>query len=370
MRDRIMLMQEYRLIDLVDDMRQGRDVFFRFVRLARDIMTRNVKTLTLDDTVDTCLEFMHVNKVRHVPVIDGDAGENRETCLVGVVSERDLLRQVSPYAGKLGQEETDPQALAKKLHQVLSRDPVTVSPETSIPETIGIMLDHKFDMVPVVVGRRLMGIVTPADIINLFVMLDVIQHLCENALAGQKDKRFIDMLSGGIQEAANLLRSVLHRAEDIMTKPAVCLREEDGLAKAIELIQKENFRHILVTDDHGKLTGLISDREILSRLPMPKGQKRILSQLFRARLFDVDPRHPCLELKLGEIMKRHIVHVSSDCDFYEAVRLLHTRKISSLPVLDEEKRPCGIITASDVMRALQAAYMLIDKRRNLVQTCV
>ena len=60
--------RQSRLIDLIDDMRNGRDVIFQSIHLVKDIMTCDVKTLTLDDTIETCLEFMKDNKVRHMPL--------------------------------------------------------------------------------------------------------------------------------------------------------------------------------------------------------------------------------------------------------------------------------------------------------------
>ena len=59
--------EQFRLIDLIDDMCEGKDVFFRLVRLVKDIMNHDIKTLTLDDTIEGCLKFMKDYKVRHVP---------------------------------------------------------------------------------------------------------------------------------------------------------------------------------------------------------------------------------------------------------------------------------------------------------------
>lgn len=102
---------QFRLIDLIDDMCDGKDVFFRSVRVAKDVMTNDVKTLTLDDTVEVCLKFMKDKEVRHVPVMDIPTEEEGKPYFVGVVSERDMFRQVSPYVGKVGEEDTDSKAL-------------------------------------------------------------------------------------------------------------------------------------------------------------------------------------------------------------------------------------------------------------------
>jgi len=82
----------FRLIDLIDDMLSGKDVFSQFVRTVKDIMPNNVKTLTLDDTVGKALQFMKQSGIRHVCVVDIPLGEEKKPYFVGVISERDIFR--------------------------------------------------------------------------------------------------------------------------------------------------------------------------------------------------------------------------------------------------------------------------------------
>ncbi|GAF85715.1 unnamed protein product, partial [marine sediment metagenome] len=67
-------------------------VSFQPMRVARDIMNADVKTLTLDHTVKQCVQFMEGRRVRHVPIVDfPDEGE-KKPYFIGVVSQRDMLR--------------------------------------------------------------------------------------------------------------------------------------------------------------------------------------------------------------------------------------------------------------------------------------
>ena len=99
--------QAPRLIDLIDDLCAGKDVFFRLVRVAGDVMTRRLKALTLDDTIEDALQFIREHNVRHIPLVDAPIGDERAPCFVGIVSERDVFRQISPFAGKLGETEEE-----------------------------------------------------------------------------------------------------------------------------------------------------------------------------------------------------------------------------------------------------------------------
>ncbi len=55
--------EQRRFIDVLDDMSNGKDVFFQLVRHVQDVMTKNVKMLTLDDTIEASLMFMTENRV-------------------------------------------------------------------------------------------------------------------------------------------------------------------------------------------------------------------------------------------------------------------------------------------------------------------
>lgn len=355
--------RQSRLIDLIDDMRNGRDVIFQSIHLVKDIMTCDVKTLTLDDTIETCLEFMKDNKVRHIPIMDVLTEEREKPYFVGVVSQRDVFRQISPYLGKVGEAETDSKALHQQLGQIVTRNPKSVSPETGIPEMLTIMVDNHIDMVPVLSDGELVGIITAADIIKLFVRLDAIRLLYIHSGTVGKNRRLVDLLAGGSDDVAAALSSVLRKVEDIMTEQVVCLKEQDKLAKAMKVMQKGKFRHVPVVDNGRRLLGIISDRDILRHLPMRSRQSRIQAKIFRSSLFNVDPEDSSLEMPLGRIMSRHVFHVLPSCSFYEAVKMLDEMKISCLPMVDEGKKLHGIVTVTDVMRGLLAACTLTAKSR-------
>ncbi|MCH7557121.1 MAG: CBS domain-containing protein [Planctomycetes bacterium] len=369
--------EQFRLIDLIDDMCEGKDVFFRSVRLVEDIMSHDIKTLTLDDTVEVCLKFMKDYKVRHVPIMEIPTEKDGKPYFVGIVSQRDLFRQISPYVGKIGEKETDLKAMRQTLGQVVTRNPKSASPQTPIPDMITFMVEDRIDMVPVLDDGDMVGIVTSADIVKLFVRLGAIRQLHVKAgKAGEapqggnsKNKQLLDLLSGGSNEVVDVLSSVLRTVEDVMTDQVVSLEEQDNLAKAMDVMQEGKFRHVPIVDKQGRLTGIVSDRDILRYLPMRSRQSQVQTarsagtsaEIFRSKLFDVAPEDASLGLSVKSIMSQEIVHVLPTCSFYDAVKMLHEMKISCLPVVDDEKKLRGIVTATDVMRGLLAAYKLTEK---------
>ena len=350
-----------RLIDLLDDMSSGKDVFFRMVRRVEDAMTEKVKTLRLDDTLETSLKFMKGNKVRHIPVVDNPTGEAGKQCLVGVVSQRDVFRQISPYVGKIGQIESDLKALKQPITQIITRNPKCVCTDTTIADAITIMIDNHIDILPVLSGQHLTGVVSTTDILRLFVRLNAVCLLCRNTEKKQPAERVVDLLGGNSQKAKVDVLSVFQTVRDIMTEQPVCMESNGTLAKAMDIMRKGKFRHVPVVEKQKKLVGVISDRDILLNLPFRCGQSKRLADVFRDRLFDVALNEPAVRQEVRKLMKSDAACVLPDCEFHTAVAMLYDRKISCLPVVDQEKNLLGIVTVTDVMRGLLAAYRLFNK---------
>ena len=354
----------FRLIDLIDDMCAGKDVFFRFVRAVKDIMPNSVKTLTLDDTVGKAFQFMKQSDIRHVCVVDIPIGDEKKPYFVGVVSERDILRQIIPNTEKVKGAKTNPKVQRQLLGQVVTRKPKTVSPETSIPNMLSIMLDKHVDMVPVLDGEDLVSVITTADVMKLIIRFDTIYRLSakpkETDHAPNKN-RSSDRLSGGADNVTPLLTIVLQTVKDMMTEQVVCLGTDNNLAAAMKAMKNGKFRHVPIVDEEGTLVGILSDRDVLRYLPFVGGQRLPGTGAFRSSLFHVDMRDPSLSLIISSIMTRNVTHIRPNCSFYDAVKMLQELKISCLPVVNEEKKLRGIVTVTDIMRALLGAYELAEK---------
>ena len=253
------------LIDVIEDMCTEKDVHLRPMHVAQDIMNVDVKTLTLDHTVNQCIKFMESRRVRHVPVVDLPYEGEKKPYFIGIISQRDILRINAPDGKEAGKQKTDQRALRQLLVQIVARKPKSVSPQTSVPDVITTMLSNHIDMVPVLNDGDLAGIITTTDFLRLFFKLDkVINQLCpalkKGSLPSENDLNSTAM-------AETLFSWISQSVRKIMVEEFICLEPQENIARAIEVMQDEEIRHILIKDEQGKFLGLISDRDILRSLP-------------------------------------------------------------------------------------------------------
>ncbi len=129
-----------------------------------DIMTRRVVTVEMDDTLDTIQSIFHHARFHHVMVLD------EEGHLAGVISDRDLLKALSPFLDTLSERTKDADTLKKKAHQVMSREPVTARPDTKICDAANKLVRRSISCLPVIDKHdEIVGIVTWKDILRRIV---------------------------------------------------------------------------------------------------------------------------------------------------------------------------------------------------------
>lgn len=136
-------------------------------RLAvRDIMTQRVHRVFPDTPVSELLELMARHDLKAVPVV----GEKRE--VLGMVSERDLLRFLLPQVVQVGTgEPQELQAQERPLHEtpvreIMSRSVMCISEDQSLAELASIMVNKDVERLPVVSEGKLTGFLTRSDILR------------------------------------------------------------------------------------------------------------------------------------------------------------------------------------------------------------
>jgi CBS domain-containing membrane protein len=124
------------------------------------IMTTELTTVNVTQSLREVVKTFEENNFRHLPVVSGDD-------LIGIISKTDILR--ISYGSNFGEQESqidDAIFDMLSINQVMRTNLHTIEPETTIKEAAEIFSQAEFHALPVVQGKKLVGIVTTTDIIK------------------------------------------------------------------------------------------------------------------------------------------------------------------------------------------------------------
>jgi acetoin utilization protein AcuB len=125
------------------------------------VMSTRLVTVEIDDPLEVVKEIFDSVKFHHLLVVDS----GKKLC--GVISDRDLLRALSPYIGTASENARDTATLKKRVHQIMTRQPVTLPPEATVADAVKIFLEHRVSCIPVVgPGFKAVGIVSWRDVLK------------------------------------------------------------------------------------------------------------------------------------------------------------------------------------------------------------
>ena len=126
------------------------------------IMTKEVVTLSLEDSLYAAEKRMKVNQIRHMPVVQGEK-------LLGLISLSDLQRVsfIDAY-GREGTEDT-PVYNMLGIKDLMIKNPLTATPKTTILEVSKLLASKEFHSLPVVEENKLVGIITTTDLLHYFI---------------------------------------------------------------------------------------------------------------------------------------------------------------------------------------------------------
>ena len=127
------------------------------------IMSKNLITLKVDDELSHAEMLFKKNKIRHIPVVENGS-------IKGMLSYTDLLRISFVDAVDDDEEEVDGTVYNLfTMHQVMTKNVITISVETTIKEAAGLFLKGEFHALPVVEDGKIIGIVTTTDLLKYFI---------------------------------------------------------------------------------------------------------------------------------------------------------------------------------------------------------
>jgi acetoin utilization protein AcuB len=123
-----------------------------------------------------------------------------------------------------------------------------------------------------------------------------------------------------------------------MTGNLVTLSPKASVAEALTLCRERRIRHIPIVEE-GRLIGIVSDRDLRDASPA---------------LGDAERASTLQEIRVGDVMTREVSTTVPEESIENVAQEMYELKIGSLPVVaeEDEEKLLGIVTSSDVMRAL------------------
>ncbi|ASJ70895.1 CBS domain-containing protein [Granulosicoccus antarcticus] len=125
-----------------------------------ELMTDRVATVSMDDPLSVVKNAFDNSRFHHLLVVDADV-------LVGVISDRDLLKAMSPFLGTAAEVRRDIQTIAQPVHKIMTRKLVTLGPEAQLQDAISVFKEQQISCIPIVDGiGQPIGIVSWRDIMK------------------------------------------------------------------------------------------------------------------------------------------------------------------------------------------------------------
>jgi CBS domain-containing protein len=139
---------------------------------AKDVMSDGVTSIAATATVYEAAKLLVNTRVSAMPVLDGNG------IMIGIVSEADVIKEGTRPAGPVSDglqrgladdsvaAAAHAQTLTRQVAEIMTRDVVTADENASLSDIAGLMLKHHVKRVPILRDRKVVGVVSRADLLQ------------------------------------------------------------------------------------------------------------------------------------------------------------------------------------------------------------
>jgi len=270
-----------------------------------DIMTE--KVVTCSPTAST-LEVQELMVKNHISRVVVDA-KNKP---IGIITQKDVVDFLLADKSRRGLEEI-------KAEEVMSKELDTVKPTAPVSDAARTMIGEKISSLVVIdEDGKLKGIVTKADLAT---------YLARKGFE-------------------------IYTVRDFMMSNPITVKPSHSIFLAVSLMTEHEISRVVVIDEENEPVGIITlaDVTMISNLLKPAKVLMEGKPIFMKGLVAL-PRDIYL-LTARDFMTPHPICISRDADLADAAKLMTRHAISGLPVTDNSGKLVGIVTKSDLTRAV------------------
>jgi CBS domain-containing protein len=275
--------------------------------IIEEIMVRDVACVSLPGSRDEVLKILKDQRISGVPVL-------KDNKVVGIVTRTNLLKNPEE----------------EQLALLMTRDPVTIAPDSDITVAAKLLVDYKIRRLPVMDNGYLVGLVTVADIVSAIADLDITEPI------GQ-------YLNNGV----------------------VSVWYETPLPVVARNMELSNIKAVPVLDSELELVGIISDRDVINASiiedtvemsDMSSGTDDD-AWTWESMRDTLNIYHSVSRIKVPNILAKDVMvkdlitatYISgvSDC-----ARRMKRARIDQMPVVNANQKLLGLLRDRDLLKAL------------------
>jgi len=285
-----------------------------------------VPTVNISDSIAKAARIMLENTVKGLPV------SGHDDRIVGIITVDDIGRAAEKLYPSL------------KIREIMTRDPITISADSTIGKALVLMRENGISRLPVVENNRLVGLVTIRDIIDK--VLQPKTRATRGEVAGEK------------------IRSLGYKVSDIMTKSVVQASPEEELSTVVKKMIKNDVSCLVIVS-HNRVSGIITRTDILEIVTSleERGKPPIHIQV-SFKIEDISPAEKSEIIKISEkyvsklgkaLGNGHLLlHFKEHKEKHGETHLIHCRA-----VLRTDK--VNFTGVGEAWSASQAARVALDK---------
>ena len=140
------------------------------------------------------------------------------------------------------------------------------------------------------------------------------------------------------------------KVSNFMTQKVLKAHPDDGVRHTFFRMREDDVRHFPVVDNDNKLIGIISDRDL--RRPEWVDEAPDISHIY-----NLDD-----ELTVKDLMSTNLVVARTYESLYKVTKVLIEHRFGALPVLNKEDELVGVLSATDLLQALE--MLLAEQKKN------
>lgn len=276
--------------------------------LVQDVMTSNPIVAQIPGSRNEVLKIMVKHNLTGLPVVKRSDGS-----LAGLITRQDIFNKPDE----------------DQLALIMNRKPEVIGPKDTVEKAASVFRERKQQHLPVVEGGRLLGIITPTD------LLQVVED-----------------------------RQIKILVEEVLS-PCAPIYEGAPLAVALVTFKVSSASALPVLDDTGRLVGILTDRDIFNKTHINgsvamsdlgigqdedewtwEGLRNVMKLWYEVSKIELPG------LPVREIMVRSPVTVFKKTSIAEAARIMRKNDFGQLPVRDSKDHLLGMIYDLDVISVL------------------